>query len=168
MEYNRFSKGFTLIELLVVIAIIGILSSVVLASLGTARSRSKATSVKATLNSLRSQLEINSDGTGYGATTNYAIGKGDTTGCANGAFAATSVTPIRTGLTNNLSAATDYICSFDVSSATSPATKWAVAAVLPDGSGTVCVDSSGNNKVWPSITSAASITTSQINNGVCI
>jgi prepilin-type N-terminal cleavage/methylation domain-containing protein len=52
------NKGFTLIELLVVIAIIGILSSVVLASLSNARDKGKDASVKSQLASLKAQGEL--------------------------------------------------------------------------------------------------------------
>ncbi|OGG48298.1 hypothetical protein A3G63_03585 [Candidatus Kaiserbacteria bacterium RIFCSPLOWO2_12_FULL_52_8] len=57
MHKNR-SRGFTLIELLVVIAIIGILSAVVLASLGTARDRAKDVSVQTSLSGLRAAAEL--------------------------------------------------------------------------------------------------------------
>lgn len=56
MKIN-FKSGFTLIELLVVIAIIGILSSITLSQLSSARNKSADASVKSNLQNIRSVAE---------------------------------------------------------------------------------------------------------------
>lgn len=58
MIKHTLRRGFTLIELLVVIAIIGILASVVLASLNSARDKGTDAANKSNLNNIRAQAEI--------------------------------------------------------------------------------------------------------------
>lgn len=59
----RKNQGFTLIELLVVIAIIGVLASVVLASLNTARRKSRDARRIADIKQIQLALELYFDGT---------------------------------------------------------------------------------------------------------
>lgn len=126
----KLSKGFTLIELLVVIAIIGILSSVVLASLTTARTKGQDAAVQQQLSAMRSQAEL------YYSSNNNSYGTA--ADCTAGMFVSTG-----TGGLNALRAGA--VSSGGTLGCQSATSSWAVSSTLPSGSGTFCVDSTGKS-----------------------
>ncbi len=130
---KKFNKGFTLIELLVVIAIIGILSSIVLASLSSARNKGTDAAVKADLSNMRAQAEIYySNVNSYGTSTTANVFTATT---ANGGLR-DMVTALKLKAPGSIvGTSTD---------ATAPYTKWAAHASTT--SGTWCVDSTGASK----------------------
>jgi len=71
--FKRKNKGFTLIELLVVIAIIGVLASVVLASLNSARKKSRDARRVADIKQIQLALEMYFDSTQSYPTTLAAL-----------------------------------------------------------------------------------------------
>jgi prepilin-type N-terminal cleavage/methylation domain-containing protein len=66
MSSKKAKLGFTLIELLVVIAIIGVLASIVLASLNSAREKSRDARRLTDIKQIQLALELYFDGTGSG------------------------------------------------------------------------------------------------------
>lgn len=64
-ERKKRNQGFTLIELLVVISIIGVLSTIVLAGLNSARMKSRDTTRMGQLGQIRTALELYYDTNGY-------------------------------------------------------------------------------------------------------
>jgi prepilin-type N-terminal cleavage/methylation domain-containing protein len=117
-------RGFTLIELLVVIAIIGILASVVLASLNTARDKGTDAAIQSSVNNARAQANI------YGSRTDGTVNYTDL--CDDG-----SIDSLETSIAgkNGGTVGTDPYCNSDDD-------EWVFSASLVQG-GYICVDSVG-------------------------
>ena len=132
MNKTNTTRGFTLIELLVVIAIIGILSSVVLASLNTARTKGSDAAAKGALEQLRAQAEIYYDNN----ASTYSSATGDTSltdSCTVGFVASGQQgNSILTNAVSNSNTAHCYIGK----------NVWMIYTTLKGGSNW-CVDNSG-------------------------
>ena len=129
MKINTIKRGFTLIELLVVIAIIGILASVVLASLNTARNKGADAAVKSNLNGVRAQSELS-----YDTNNNYDSVCADTNVINAVNAAGDAVQP-----TASVGGLGDGECNDSTSA-------WAAWTNLKSVDAYYCVDSTGNAK----------------------
>lgn len=134
----RKNRGFTLIELLVVIAIIGILSSVVLASLNTARAKGSDAAIKANLGNIRAQAEIF-----YDANNHYGVDSADCVTASTIFVDATITAAVNAAELASGGSATCLADDGDPAAGTA-ATSWAISVPLKtDPLESWCIDYTG-------------------------
>ncbi|MCC7160339.1 prepilin-type N-terminal cleavage/methylation domain-containing protein [Candidatus Nomurabacteria bacterium] len=145
---KKMQKGFTLIELLVVVAIIGILASVVLASLNTARAKGANAAIKANLANTRAQAAIF-----YDTANNY-------TGLCADPNIASALAAAATALGGSTSTTLTDAGSTTTVNCHETASAWAISAGLKaaEGSNTMwCVDSAGASKGVTALAASATV-----------
>ena len=164
-------KGFTLIELLVVIAIIGILSSVVLASLNTARNKGADSAIKSQLAAIRPAAEILYDTNGcYGSSCSSTVPAVATAAsCATGNGVANSIFADAKIYSQITAAKAAWgTGSLDACAATVGGTAWAAMVQLKTTSTTGwCVDSTGASKLETPATNDQTGYNGKVTGGVC-
>lgn len=138
------TKGFTLIELLVVIAIIGILASIVLVSLNSARNKGKDASVQSEIASLRGQAEIY-----YSTNSTYA---GACASSGTGGLSALLSAAASSSVTNSggVVTAAGTAGTYQKTTCHDKADAWAAEAPLSTSASSAsvmwCADSTGTSK----------------------
>lgn len=136
-------SGFTLIELLVVIAVIGVLASVVLASLSTSRSKGNDAAIKSNLSGARAEAEL------YYGNNGNTFG---TAGAGTGVCSTTGTSVIGDSVAQAIAsspkpAAYDTVAeTCFVVAGTNPGWAAAVQLAAPTTTTYFCVDSSGAAK----------------------
>jgi prepilin-type N-terminal cleavage/methylation domain-containing protein len=147
---SKSNRGFTLIELLVVVAIIGILSSIVLVSLNSARSKGRDASAKGSLSSMRATAEIFFDTYSFygptgsagqiGDADNLLAGLSPTDTLVNATSICDYIEIVR--LADAVHAQTRNPVECEPDDANANGASYTLSALLNDGR-TYCIDSTG-------------------------
>ena len=167
---KKYKQGFTLIELLVVIAIVGILSTIVLSSLSSARIKGQGTSIKVQLSNMRSQAELfySSSGNNYG---NYLVSGTCSTAVTTNIFGSAStgtLKPLLTGV-NSIQAlsSTNSRCAVgNTGESAGTGSSWALGIQDPSNTANFfCVDGFGASKT--SAQTASTVVTQDATSARC-